>query len=262
MTSGAVVMRDEGPVRVITLTRVPGNTLGLEALASLRAAVDLAAGDVRVRAVVLASGLPKYFSSGLDLQEIMALPAAKRPQAFEALLHCYRALLGAPKPVIGALSGAAILGGWIIAMGCDWRVMASESGKAALSEIRLGLTPTPALVTRLAALSLDARVVKEMVLRGKTLRAAEALTAGLVDEVVPEAAVLERALILAKQLAKLAPVAFASLKKGLNAPFLDEELWRRSMSEFAVLIAGPEAREGMAAMRDKRRPRWEDYVRS
>ncbi|MDD5303395.1 MAG: enoyl-CoA hydratase/isomerase family protein [Elusimicrobia bacterium] len=256
--TGAISARDVESVRVLTLTRAPGNTLGLSVLASLRSEIDRASGDARVRAVVLASGLPKYFSSGLDLAEIMALPEDKRPQAFEALLHCYRALLCVPKPVVGALSGAAILGGWIIAMGCDWRIMASESGKAALSEIRLGLTPTPALVARLSALACDQRVVKEMVLRGKTLRSGEALEAGLVDEVVPEAEVLERSLALAKRLAKSAPAAFASLKKGLNAPFLEEELWRRSLSEFAVLMAGGEAREGMAAMRDKRRPRWED----
>lgn len=256
--TNALAARDVESVRVLTLTRPPGNTLGLAVLASLRSEIDRAANDPRVRAIVLASGLPKYFSSGLDLAEIMALPEADRPLAFEALLHCYRALLRAPMPVVGALSGAALLGGWIIAMGCDWRVMASESGKAALSEVRLGLTPTPALVTRLSALSNDQRVVKEMVLRGKTLRAAEALEAGLVDEVLPEAEVPERALALAKRLAKSPPAAFASLKKGLNAPFLDEELWRRSMSEFNILIAGAEAREGMAAMRDKRRPRWED----
>jgi enoyl-CoA hydratase/carnithine racemase len=256
--SGAVAARDEGSVRVVTLTRAPGNTLGLGVLADLRAEVDRAAADARVRAIVLASGLPKYFSSGLDLQEIMALPEEKRPQAFESLLHLYRALLAAPKPVVGALSGAAILGGWIIAMGCDWRIMAEETGKAALSEIRLGLSPSQALVSRLSALSNDARVVKEMVLRGKTLRAPEAFAAGLVDELVPEAEVLERALALAKRLAKSSPAAFASIKKGLNAAFLDEELWSRSLSEFNILIAGPEAREGLAAMRDKRRPRWED----
>lgn len=258
MTSGAVAARDEGPVRVLTLTRAPGNTLGLGVLAELRAEIDRAASDPKVRALVLASGLPRYFSSGLDLVEIMALPEAERPKAFEGLLGCYRALLSAPKPVVASLSGAAILGGWILAMGCDWRVMAGESGKAALSEVRLGLTPTPALVSRLSALASDQRVVKEMVLRGKTLRAAEALAAALVDEVVPEAEVFERSLALAKRLAKTAPAAFASLKRGLNAPFLSEELWARSLSEFTSLIAGNEAREGMAAMRDKRRPRWED----
>lgn len=250
--------RDEGAVRVLTLTNPPGNTLSIAGLAALKAEVERATADPKVRAIVLASGVPKYFSSGLDLTEIMALPEAERPRAFEALLGAYRTLLAAPKPVVGALSGAAILGGWILAMGCDWRVMAEESGKAALSEIRLGLTPTPALVSRLSALANDQRTVKEMVLRGKTLRAAEAFAAGLVDEVVPEAEVPERSLALAKRLAKTAPAAFASLKAGLNAPFLDAELWRRALSEFNLLIAGPEAREGMAAMRDKRRPRWED----
>lgn len=250
--------RDEGSVRVLTLTRPPGNTLSLAVLASLRSEVERAAADPKVRALVLASGLPKYFSSGLDIDEIMSLPEGERPKAFEALLGCYRALLAAPKPVVAALSGASLLGGWILAMGCDWRVMAEESGKAALSEIRLGLTPTPALVERLAALATDSRVVKEMVLRGKTLRAPEAFAAGLVDELAPEARVCERALALARKLSKSAPAAFASLKKGLNAPFLDEALWTRSLAEFQVLIAGPEAREGMAAMRDKRRPRWED----
>ena len=224
----------------------------------MRAEIGRAALDPKVRALVLASGLPKYFSSGLDIDEIMALPESERPKAFEALLGCYRELLAAPKPVVAALSGASLLGGWIIAMGCDWRVMAEESGKAALSEIRLGLTPTPALVTRLSALALDPRVVKEMVLRGKTLRAPEAFAAGLVDELAPEAEVGARAFALARKLSKSAPAAFASLKKGLNAPFLDEGLWTRSLTEFSILIAGPEAREGMAAMRDKRRPRWED----
>jgi len=101
-------------------------------------------------------------------------------------------------------------------------------------------------------------VVKEMVLRGKTLRAPEAFAAGLVDELAPEAQVLERALALARKLAKSAPAAYAAIKKGLNHEFLSDELWTRSLSEFNILIAGPEAKEGMAAMRDKRRPRWED----
>ncbi|MBI3289204.1 MAG: enoyl-CoA hydratase/isomerase family protein [Elusimicrobia bacterium] len=250
--------RDEAAVRVLTLTRPPGNTLNLATLAALRAEVERAKGDAAVRALVLASGLPRYFSSGLDLQEILAFPEERRAEGFEALLGTYRALLECPKPVVGALSGAAILGGWIIAMACDWRIMAEESGKAALSEVRLGLTPTPALVSRLSALASDRRVVKEMVMRGQTLRAPEALAAGLVDELAPEADVAARALALAKRLAKTAPAAFASLKKGLNAPFLDEGLWRRSMDEFRALIAGAEAREGMEAMRAKRRPRWED----
>ena len=90
--------RDEGSVRVVTLTRPPGNTLSLEALAGLRAEVARASADAKVRALVLASGVPKYFSSGLDIQQIMALPDERHPEAFTALLTLYRELLGCPKP--------------------------------------------------------------------------------------------------------------------------------------------------------------------
>lgn len=256
--SGGVEARDEGSVRILTLTRPPGNALGRETLAALSAGIEAASADSKVRALVLASGLPKYFSSGLDIAEIMQLPPERRHEVFEAMLGAYRGLLSSPKPVVGALSGAAILGGWIVAMGCDWRVLAEESGKVALSEVRLGLTPTPALVSRLAHLSRDPRVVKEMVLRGKTLRAAEAFEAGLVDELAPEAEVAARAVSLARKLAKSAPAAFARIKAGLNAPFLDGALWTRAMREFNDTIDGAEAREGMEAMRAKRRPRWED----
>lgn len=256
--SGDLAARDEGSVRVLTLRRPPGNTLGREALAALHGEILRAAQDSRVRALVLASGLPRYFSSGLDLEEIMAEPPQRRCELFEAMACAYRALLEIPKPVVGAISGTAILGGWILAMACDWRVMAAESGKAALCEVRLGLTPTPALVARLSALASDQRVVKDMVLRGKILRATEALAAGLVDEIRPEVEVAAQALALAKRLAKSAPTAFAEIKRGLNAPFLDEALWRRGVEEFHTLIVGAEAREGMEAMRAKRRPRWED----
>lgn len=255
--SATLAARDEGAVRVLTLTRPPGNALGAAELTALKTEAARAAADPAVRAIALVSGLPRYFSSGMDLAEITALPPERRAEPFGDLLACYRSLLEAPKPVVAGAGGAAILGGWILAMGADWRVMAAESGKAALSEIRAGLSPTPVLVARLSALSRDPRVVKEMVLRGATLRAEEALAAGLVDEVVPEAEVNGRALELAKRLAKSPPAAFAAVKRALNAPFLDAGLWRLSMDEFKTTILGAEAAEGMSALRDKRRPRWD-----
>jgi enoyl-CoA hydratase/carnithine racemase len=255
--SATVTVRDEGAVRVITLARPPGNALGRAELEALRREFQSASADPGVRALVVESGVPRYFSSGMDLAEITALPPERRAEPFGELLAAYRALLEAPKPVVAAASGAAILGGWILAMGCDWRVMAAESGKAALSEIRAGLSPTPLLIARLAALCRDPRVAREMVLRGETLRTDEALAAGLVDEVGAEAEVRARALDLARRLAKSPPAAFASVKRALNAPFLDASLWRESMEEFKATVLGPEAGEGMAALRDKRRPRWD-----
>ena len=248
--------RDEGAVRVLTLSRPPGNALDLATLSHLRAAALEASGDARVRALVLESSLGSYFSSGLDLDELAGLPEARRREPFEALIAAYRALLACPKPTVAALSGSAILGGWILAMACDWRLLAAGS-KVALSEIRAGLSPTSALIARLSALSSDPRLVKEMVLRGKSIGAEDARAAALVDEVLPEAEVRAAALTRAGRLAKSPPRAFAEIKRALNASADDEALWRRALEEFLSLYAGAEAQEGVAALRAKRRPRWE-----
>lgn len=247
--------RDEGKVRVLLFSRPPGNTLLKADLDELAAAVKSLGS---ARALVLGSATPKYFSSGLDLEPIVSAEPSHRAETFEALLGAYKALLQCPKPVVGALSGAALLGGWILAMACDFRVLAADTGKVALSEVRLGLSPTRLLVSRLCALCKDPRLTKEMVLRGSTIRAQEAFDAGLADELVPEAEVLARAVKLAGGLAKSAPVAYASVKAALNAPFLDEALWRASLQDFKDVITGPEGSEGLAAMREKRRPRWDD----
>jgi enoyl-CoA hydratase/carnithine racemase len=248
--------RDEGAVRVLTLARPPGNSLNLAILSRLRAAALEASGDARVRALVLESSVDGYFSSGLDLDELAGLPEERRQEPFEALIAAYRALLACPKPTLAAMSGSAVLGGWILAMACDWRLLAAGS-KVALSEIRAGLSPTSALIARLSALSSDPRLVKEMVLRGKSVRAEDALAASLVDQVLPAAEVAPAALTLARNAGKSAPRAFAEIKRALNAAAADEALWRGSLAEFSSLYAGAEAREGVAALRAKRRPRWE-----
>ena len=248
--------RDEGLVRVLTLARPPGNTLNIETLAALRSAVLDASGDANVRAIVLESSVAGYFSSGLDLDEMVGLPQARRREPFEGLLGTYRAILACPKPTIAAMSGSAILGGWILAMACDWRLLAYGS-KVALSEIRAGLSPTSGLIARLSALSSDPRLVKEMVLRGKSVGADDALAGALVDEVLPEAEVAAAALSQARRLSKSPPRAFAEIKRALNASAADEALWSRSLEEFSSTFAGAEAQEGVAALRAKRRPRWE-----
>lgn len=252
----ALKSRDEGAVRVLTLARPPGNALDLALLKDLRAAVEAASADARVRAVVLASSVDGYFSSGLDLEELMSLPEARRKEPFETLIAVYRSILSCPKPTVAALSGTAILGGWILAMACDWRLIAPGS-KVALSEIRAALSPTSGLIARLSRLSSDPRAVKEMVLRGKALGAEEAAAAALVDEVVAASDLSAAALLTAKRLAKSPPRAYAEIKRVLNADAADAELWRQSLAEFSGIFAGAEAQEGVAALRAKRRPRWE-----
>jgi len=253
--SARLAARDEGAVRVLTLTRGGGGVLDLATLGGLRSAAELA-GRERCRALVLESSAPDYFSSGIDLEEWLALPEARRREPFETLITAYRALLACPLPTVASLHGSAILGGWILAMACDWRLL-GDGAKIALSEVRAGLSPTSGLIARLSSLSASPRAVKEMVLRGKMLGSAEALAAGLVDEVLPAAEVRAAGLALARRLAKSPPRAYAEVKRALNAAAADDALWAGSLAEFGSLFSGPEAREGLQAFAAKRRPRWE-----
>ena len=254
-----ISVTQQSKVRIVSLDSPPANVLNLALLQRLGQEISAAGADPQTRCLVLASSIPRYFSTGLDLAEMMTLPEDRRAEPFMTLLGTYRQLRALGKPTLAAIGGSAILGGWIVALGCDFRLI-SDDGRIALSEVRFGLSPTEALIGRMREISTHPGLVKEMVLRGRTLRAAEALAGGFVDQVVPAADLRAEAEKEARQLAKLAPPAYASIKgalSGLSAAE-DEARWLRSRAEFDRLFATPEALEGISAMRDKRRPRWED----
>ena len=246
-------------VRVLRLANPPANVLNRRLLETLRGEIDEAAADPGVRALVLASSYPRYFSTGLDLEELTAQPRDKQKEHFLALLDVFRRLRAVPKPTVAAIGGSALLGGWIVAMGCDFRLL-TDDGKISLSEIRFGLSPTAALILRMREISASPALLKELVLKGRTLRADEALAGGFVDRLVPAAQLQEEALREAKLLTKLPLPAYAAVKRALSrrAAGDDEAVWRESVQDFDDLFDTPEAKEGIAAMRDKRRPRFEE----
>lgn len=254
-----IVVEQAERVRVLRLSHPPANVLNLEMLAALRRETAAAVADAGTRCIVLASAYPRYFSTGLDLAELTGLAPERRTEHFGSMVAGYRALRASSKPTLAAIGGSAILGGWILAMGCDYRLL-SEGGRIALSEIRAGITPTAALVSRLREMASRPDLARDMVLRGRTLRSEEALAGGFVDRVVPPKALQEEAMKEARSLCKLPPRAYAAVKQALwgRTPEAEEALWRESREDFERVFAGPEAREGVAALRDKRRPRWED----
>lgn len=259
MTVPELLREDAGAVRILTLDRPPSNALTLALLESLERELAAARRDASVRAVVLASAVPKYFSSGLDLEDMFSLPEGRRRLLFDRMISAHRALASLGKPTVAAIEGYALLGGFILTLGCDWRLIAEESGRVALSEVRLGLSPTTALVRLASALTGRPGLVKELVLKGSTLRAKEAFEAGLADRLLPAAGFREEVVREARGLAKLAPAAYAAVQRSLRRALLGDEdaLWAESGRELAELLGGAEALEGLSAAKEKRRPRWE-----
>ncbi|MFC1679836.1 enoyl-CoA hydratase/isomerase family protein [Elusimicrobiota bacterium] len=250
---------DDAGIRSILMERPPSNVLSLDLMGALSEAFKDAAGDPGVRCVLLGSALPKYFSAGLDLDEIMSLPQKRRLEPFRTVFSVHRQLAGLPKPTIAVIDGTALLGGWIVAMGCDFRWMCSEKGRIALSEVRLGLSPTSPLISRLCAMSKDPTLVKELVLQGRTLKSEQALRGGFVDRLAPSAELMSEAMREARSLAKLAPKAYAAVKRDLNAAngLDDDSVWDKALEGFRGLLDADEAREGLTAQHEKRKPRWD-----
>jgi enoyl-CoA hydratase/carnithine racemase len=256
---GALLSEERaGSTARLVLARPPSNVLSLALLRELTSKAKALGQDPAVRSIVLVSALPKYFSSGLDLDEMHALPAGDKGAHFKAIVELHRTVAAVPKPTVAALSGSALLGGFILSLACDYRLL-GEGARVSLSEVRLGLSPTTALVRLVSRLSSSQSAIKSMVLEGKPLRSEEALAAGLVDAVHPPEAVEAEAMRLAERLGRSAPKAYASVKRSLRRAWMGDEdaVWKESLSDFSVLFAGAEAQEGLAAAREKRKPRWE-----
>ncbi|TDK32778.1 enoyl-CoA hydratase/isomerase family protein [Luteimonas terrae] len=185
-------IQDHGPIRELALARPPANALDPALCIALRDAIDGAASD-GVGGIVLSGG-PKVFSGGLDVPHLLSLPdAAALRGAWDAFFAAARALAAAPMPVAAALAGHAPAGGCVLALCCDYRVMASGAYRIGLNETQVGLV-APDGIQRLMRRTIGARQAERLLVGGVLVDAEEALRLGLVDELagIDEVAVRAR----------------------------------------------------------------------
>ncbi len=162
--------------------------------------------DPAVRAVVLISGKPENFIAGADIEEFTRLRTAAEAEALskhgQDMMNSVAAF---PKPIVAAIHGACLGGGLELALACHYRV-ASDHPKTQLGlpEIQLGILPGAGGCQRLPRL-VGARAALDMILAGKTERAAKAYRIGIVDELVPQAILRRVALEAADRVARERP---------------------------------------------------------
>ena len=257
---GLRVVRREADPRVVdvVLDRPEvRNAFDAALVAALGEAALFLAADASVRVVVL-SGAGKSFCAGADLNWMRATaangPAENRRDAV-ALARTFRAWDDLPRPVVGRIQGAALGGGTGLAAVCDI-VVASGSALFGTTEVRLGIVPAvigPYLVRKIGP-----SAARAWFLAGSRVEAAEALRAGLVHRVVPEASLdLEVEAVVADLLlgAPEAQASAKSLAKSFGTGSLDGE-GAAAVEEIASRRASEEGQEGMAAFLEKRPPRW------
>jgi len=181
----------------------PVNKLNAAVKSELEAVLARLAGDASVRAVVLISGKPDTFIAGADIEEFTAITTQTEAErlSFEGQETVSR-LETFQKPIVAAINGACLGGGLEVALACHYRI-ATDHPKTVLGlpEVQLGLIPGAGGCQRLPRL-IGARAALDMILSGKTERAAKALRLGLVDEVVPPSILRQVALAAADRLAR------------------------------------------------------------
>ena len=254
--------RRDGTTQVLTLARPKTrNALSEAMLAALQGAVDAAAADPGVRAIVIA-GRGRAFSAGHDLREMTEHRSdADGGRAFterlmRACSHLMLSLVRCPKPVIAAVEGVAAAAGCQLVATCDLAV-ASEASQFSTPGVNIGLfcsTPMVAL-----SRNLPRKRAMEMLLIGDKLSAREAAAHGLVNRVVPPGSALEAALELGRTVATKPPFISAM---GKQAYYRQLEMGLAEAYDYAsrVMVENmmhAEAKEGIGAFLEKRAPDWD-----
>lgn len=177
-------------VRELRLNRPPVNALSLELIFGLREEIENAARD-GIRALIL-SGVPGRFSAGLDVPLLLGLEPPAIADLWRELYALLRAIAASPIPIAAAVTGHAPAGGTVLALFCDWRVMAQGEYKLGLNEVQVGIPLPPVIVAALKRL-VGARHAERLAVSGALLSPQEALDIGLVDEVASVEQVVPRA---------------------------------------------------------------------
>jgi enoyl-CoA hydratase len=211
--SDALVVREARPggVALLRLDRPPLNALSVALLGELTEHARAIAEEADVKAVVV-TGNDRAFAAGADVSEFTGPDAAKA--ASDGFRAATDALGAIPRPVIAAVNGFALGGGFEVALGCDLRV-AGDTARLGFPEIQLGIFPGGGGTQRVARLIGPART-KELVWSGRHVRADEALALGLVERVVPAADTLETALAWAAELGTGAVAAMGIAKQVID----------------------------------------------
>ncbi|GAA0425016.1 MAG: enoyl-CoA hydratase-related protein [Bacillota bacterium] len=243
-------------IAVVELNNPPANALSTTTIGELRSAFKQLADAENVHAVIL-TGSGKFFAAGADIKEFV--PAMgdydRGIQMSELGQQLCNDIEQLKKPVIAAINGPALGGGLELAMGCHFRIAVNEA-KLGLPEVKLGLIPSFGGTQRLARITNMATAL-DLILSGKHIASQEAVKHGLIQVTVSAEELMSTALTIANSFTEgnsMASVtrAIQSIVKGIHEPF--EEGLKREKQKFAELFLTEDAKEGVQAFVEKRKP--------
>ena len=206
--------------------------------------------------VIILTGEGKSFVSGSDISKLAEMDSLAAREYSQIGQRALSYIGNMEKPVIAAVNGYALGSGCEIAMACDIRI-ASEKAKFGQPEVKLGLIPGHAGTQRLARIVGIAKA-KELIFTGDTIDALEAHRIGLANKVVTPDTLMQEARALANKIIEVGPTAVKFAKTVINRG-IDANLTTATsyeMEAFSILFSTEEAKEGMKAFLEKRKPNW------
>jgi enoyl-CoA hydratase/carnithine racemase len=245
-----VTLQVEDGVGTIRLDRPKMNAIDEQLHMEVRAAAMEATERTDVRAVVLYGG-ERVFAAGADIKAMSVLDTPGMTAWGRELTHSFTAVARIPKPVIAAITGYALGGGYELALCADFRVLGA-SAKLGQPEILLGVIPGAGGTQRLSRLVGPAKA-KDLIFTGRPVGAKEALEIGMADAVVPDDEVYATSVAMARKFAAGPPLALAAAKRaideGLELP-IDEGLALESRL-FAEMFGTEDQKTGMSSFLEK-----------
>ena len=254
MTTDPVILTVDNAIATVTLNRPDQrNAINPAVCDALRAAFDRVEADPDIRVTIL-TGAGKLFCAGMDLK---AFAGGAGDQILFGQ-YGFAGFVNRPrtKPVIAAVEGAALAGGFEIMLACDL-VTAGQSAQFALPEPTIGLVAGAGGAIRLPRYIPRVRA-NEILLTGATFTAPEATAWGLLNKLVPDGTALESAQVLAHQIARNAPLAVRATMALTNFVHAHAEArsWPQNDAVIRELGQSADAAEGARAFVEKRAPVW------
>jgi enoyl-CoA hydratase len=247
-------VRDDG-VAVLTVNRPKSlNALNPQTLEEIDRALDEVEQNDKIKVLVITGAGDKAFIAGADITEFPKMNSLQAYKFAEKGQNVFFRIEQLPKPVIACVNGFALGGGCELAMSCDF-IYASDKAKFGQPEINLGIIPGFGGTQRLARLVGRAKA-KELCMTGEMISAEEAKNIGLVAKVFPAESLLEETLKVASALAQKSQIALRAIKRVIDEG-VGSDLRSGCLLEanaFALTFASSDAREGVQAFLEKRKP--------
>ena len=254
MTDQLVLFERRGSTALLTLNRPDArNAISPEVSQAMAAVLDEIEADKGLRVVVI-TGAGEVFSAGADLKVVAqgrGMEIARGKGGFAGI-----ATRNFPKPVIAAVNGPALAGGFEIVLSCDL-VVAADTAKFGIPEAKRGLMAAAGGLIRLPK-RVSLAIALELAMTGDPIDAPRALALGLVNRVVPRDRVIDEACALADTIGENSPIAVRLSRRLVReaAELSEADGWKRTNELAVEIFASGDAVEGATAFAEKRTPVW------